>query len=104
MSTPARVDELDRRVPGENLHEKLKEVRIEWPTRDLDLEEQVAFLERVQNALTNLSGSSDVPSQLSAADADVLRPVVEKMRAVAPDADFSFFAPYEPDAAGSRSA
>lgn len=104
MSTPVGVDELDRRVPGENLHEKLRGAGIEWPTRDLDLEEQEAFLERVKNALTNLPTSSGVPAQLSAADADVLRPMVKKMRAAAPDADFSFFAPYEPDAAGSRSA
>lgn len=83
---------------------------IEWPTKDEDLDdpaEYTAFLERLSDALRALptqSADTEVPIQLSAADANILRPMLDKIRAQSPEITFSFFTPPERDAARSDGA
>ncbi|WP_370973804.1 hypothetical protein [Amycolatopsis sp. cg9] len=107
MTAPAGTDELDRREPGTHMPGILKTLRIDWPTRDPDEEEAEAhtrLLERIAAGLAKLPESGpvvvEVPSQLSAADAEVLRPMLDSLRKTAPELKFAFFTPSSPDAAG----
>lgn len=108
MSAPVG-DELDRRTSGETLAKFPAAPEVEWPARDLDLDEitaHEAVLARVKEGLENLENSPHPAraSGLTADDVEVLRPTVERLGAAAPPgAGFSFFATRE-SAAAARSA